>query len=79
MRHALLFFSLLFLASCSKDVRIVEHPDWGKQFAAYGIDSACFILRDHAHERVHVYNRDRCTQRFLPASTFKIFLSLAAF
>lgn len=79
MRYALLFFSLLFFASCSKDVRIVEHPEWGSQFTQFGIDGGCFILRDHAHERVHVYNRDRCLERFLPASTFKIFISLAAF
>lgn len=78
MRYALLFFSLLTLASCSKDTRIIGHPEWAKEFQQYGIDSACFILRDHAHERIHLYNRERCLERFPPASTFKIFISLAA-
>jgi len=35
-------------------------------------------MRDNNHESIHYYNKDRCTQRFLPASTFKIFNSLAA-
>jgi len=36
------------------------------------------MLRDNNHESIHYYNKDRCTQRFLPASTFKIFNSLVA-
>ncbi len=78
MRIAL-FLSIIFLfASCGNDAHIVEHPEWKQTFAQYGIDSACFIFSDHTHERVHVYNRDRCIERFLPASTFKTFITLAA-
>ncbi len=77
-RFLLLIASLFLLASCDRNARVVEHPDWGNEFAQYGIDSACFILRDHTHERVHLYNKSRCLERFLPASTFKIFISLAA-
>jgi beta-lactamase class D len=47
-------------------------------FKSYGIDSACFILRDHAHETINLYNRPRCLERFTPASTFKILNSLVA-
>ena len=36
------------------------------------------MLRDNNHESIHYYNQARCTQRFLPASTFKIFISLVA-
>jgi beta-lactamase class D len=36
------------------------------------------MLRDNNHESIHYYNKDRCTERFLPASTFKIFNSLVA-
>ena len=36
------------------------------------------MLRDNNHESIHYYNKERCTQRFLPASTFKIFNSLVA-
>jgi len=36
------------------------------------------MLRDNNHESIHYYNKERCLQRFLPASTFKIFNSLVA-
>ena len=36
------------------------------------------MLRDNNHESIHYYNKERCLQRFTPASTFKIFNSLAA-
>jgi len=36
------------------------------------------MLRDNNHESIHYFNKDRCTRRFLPASTFKIFNSLVA-
>ncbi|MBS1629261.1 MAG: class D beta-lactamase [Bacteroidetes bacterium] len=78
MRIARFLSFILLLASCSKDAHIVEHPEWKQSFAQYGIDSACFIFSDHSHERVHLYNRTRCTERFLPASTFKTFITLAA-
>lgn len=78
MRYIGIFIvSVVFLASC-RDARIHEEPQWGDYFAEYGIDSACFILRDNNHEAVHYYNKDRCLQRFSPASTFKIFNSLVA-
>ncbi len=71
------FCFALFLLSC-KNARVKEHPDWAAHFKAYGIDSGCFILRDHAHETIQLYNRTRCLERFTPASTFKIFNSLVA-
>lgn len=36
------------------------------------------MIRDNNHEAVHFYNKERCLERFSPASTFKIFNSLAA-
>jgi beta-lactamase class D len=69
--------AILFTPSC-KNKRVTEHEEWGQRFKAYGIDSACFIMRDHAHETIQLYNRARSLQRFTPASTFKIFNSLVA-
>ncbi len=69
--------SLLLFSSC-RESRIKEHPEWSGRFKSMGIDSGCFILRDHVHESIHLYNKDRCLQRFMPASTFKIFNSLVA-
>jgi beta-lactamase class D len=77
--NKILFFAiaLITLASC-REARIKDHPEWEKQFKAQGITNACFMLRDHAHESIHFYNKERCLERFSPASTFKIFNSLVA-
>ncbi|MCD6012730.1 MAG: blaOXA [Flavipsychrobacter sp.] len=78
--HNKFLFSILaiaILASCSKS-RIKEHQEWGKFYEKHGIKNACFMLRDNNHESIHYYNKDRNIQRITPASTFKIFLSLAA-
>jgi len=68
---------VVFLSSCAK-TRIKEHSDWEQYFATNGIKNGCFILRDNNHESIHYYNLKRCSQRLLPASTFKIFNSLVA-
>ncbi len=79
MRASVLSFCFLaVLISSCKDTRLKEHKDWGKYFEDKGIKNACFILRDNNHESVHYYNKKRCTERFLPASTFKIFNSMVA-
>jgi len=72
---ALVFLPLL--SSCAR-TRIDEHKDWGKYYDAYGIKDACFIMKDNNHESYHYYNKERTIQRFMPASTFKIFNSLVA-
>lgn len=68
---------LTFFYSC-KDSRIHEQEDLGTIFKSHGIADACFILRDHTHDEIYFYNKERCLQRFSPASTFKIFNSLVA-
>jgi beta-lactamase class D len=78
--HKQIFAALLsavLLCSCAKS-RIKEHKEWGDFYEKHGIKEACFILRDNNHESIHYYNQKRCTQPFLPASTFKIFNSLVA-
>lgn len=69
--------SVLSLLSC-RDARIYEHKEWGKYYEAEGIKSAGIILRDQAHDAVHYYNLDHDTTHKMPASTFKIMLSLVA-
>jgi beta-lactamase class D len=71
-------FLIVVLFSSCYQTRIKEHSEWGKYFEQEGIKNACFMLRDNNHESIHYYNKERCTQRFLPASTFKIFNSLVA-
>jgi beta-lactamase class D len=74
---AVLFITLGFVTSC-RDSRIHEKPEIGEVFEQNGIANGCFIIRDHTHEEVFLYNRERCLKRFSPASTFKIFNSLVA-
>ncbi len=76
--RALLFVILaVFISSCN-ETRIKDHDDWGAIFQKHGVKDGCIILKDNNHESVHYYNKARCIQRFTPASTFKIFNSLAA-
>jgi beta-lactamase class D len=72
-----LFLSLVFLMGCKRD-NIKTQQQWGDIFKKHGIDSACFELADNSHDQVFLYNLDRCSRRFTPASTFKIFNSLVA-
>ncbi len=70
--------SIIFMASsCYKD-NIKKKPEWSKFFTERGIDSACFEVYDNTHDQVFVYNLDRASRQFSPASTFKIFNSLVA-
>lgn len=64
------------LASCS-GVRIKEHDEWKKYFDEYGVDG-CFEMYDNNKEIASYYNKERCSTRIIPASTFKIFNSLVA-
>ena len=70
-------FIAIFVASC-RDVRIKKHDDWANIYQEHGIKNACFMMRDNNHESIHYYNKERCLQRFMPASTFKVFNSLVA-
>lgn len=76
MRSNFLFIScFILLASCSGN-RIHERNEWGEVFNQHKITDGCLMIRDHAHEEIYYYNKQRCTTRFTPASTFKIFNSL---
>ena len=76
--RVLLFGIIAFALGSCRDARIIEHNEWGASFEKHNIKNACFILRDNNHEAIHYYNKERCLQRMLPASTFKIFNSLVA-
>lgn len=73
---SLILASIVFLSACTQ-TRIHDKPELGNIFKANGISDACFMLHDHTHETIYYYNQDRCLKRFSPASTFKIFNSLA--
>ncbi len=77
MRARILLFVLTVIAfSSCRETRIHEHADWAKFYEAHGIKKACIMIEDNNHETVEFYNRERCRERFTPASTFKIVGSL---
>jgi beta-lactamase class D len=78
LQPALALLLLLLALGACRETRIKAHNEWAARFRQYGIKDGCFILRDHAHETINLYNKERCLQRFMPASTFKIFNSLVA-
>lgn len=68
---------LAFAAGCKRD-NILEQEQWGDIFKKYGVDSGCFEMADNNHDQIYIYNLDRASKRFAPASTFKIMNSLIA-
>ena len=68
---------LLFFSSCERE-NIIKQDQWGAIFKKYGIDSACFELADNNHDQIFLYNLERASKRFSPASTYKIMNSLIA-
>lgn len=68
---------LTLFSACQRD-NILTQDQWGPIFKKYGIDSACFELADNNHDMIYIYNLQRASKRFSPASTFKIMSSLIA-
>jgi len=68
---------LTFFALSCPAQRSTQVVDFGKYFAAHNV-VGCFVLYDTDKDQLTISNPDRCNTGFLPASTFKIFNSLAA-
>lgn len=76
MKQIIFFFSLiLIITSISFSQKIEERKDLKKYFDEYGHEG-CFVLYDLKNNSYLKYNPQRCAERFIPASTFKIFNSL---
>ncbi|MGN6509948.1 MAG: class D beta-lactamase [Chitinophaga sp.] len=71
----LLTIAVLFGACSPNNVK--EAKEWEKYFAKYKLEGT-FMMFNNGQGTFRVYNIDRAKQRFLPASTFKIFNSLTA-
>jgi len=69
----LLLAPLLMTACAPNNVR--EEKNWEKYFTQHKVEG-CFMLFDNSKGLFKVYNLERAKERFLPASTFKIFNSL---
>lgn len=66
----------LFLNACAPN-NVHKEDSWEKYFAEHKVEG-CFMLFDNGKGDFKVYNIDRAKEKFLPASTFKIFNSLVA-
>jgi beta-lactamase class D len=54
-----------------------ERPEWARFFDEWNVVGT-FVLHDERTGTTHRYDEARAAQRFIPASTFKIFNSMAA-
>ncbi len=70
----MLLTATIWLSACSPN-NVKEAKSWEKHFTKHKLEG-CFMLFDNGQGTFRVYNIDRAKQRFLPASTFKIFHSL---
>lgn len=68
---------IIFLSMSLSAQTIKERDNFKKFFDEYNHEG-CFILYDLNKNEYLKYNPERCAERFIPASTFKIFNSLAA-
>jgi beta-lactamase class D len=75
IRTNILFACLIVLKLSAQTV--VEMPELKTFFDEYNHEG-CFVLFDLNKNEFLKYNPERCSERFIPASTFKIFNSLAA-
>ncbi|MBN1314306.1 MAG: class D beta-lactamase [Anaerolineales bacterium] len=73
-----IYFLIVFLVGCTTaHIQTAPTPETGPELESYfqGIDGA-FVLYDLYNDRTIRYNPERCAQRFIPASTFKVLNSL---
>ena len=76
--YFIVFVAVVILSSCAETRIHDKEEDWGAIFKSHGVNDGCFIMRDHTHEEIYYYNKERSLRRYIPASTFKIFNSLVA-
>jgi len=69
--------SLIVLCGCDKGDPAVVEVDLSPHFDRRGVTGA-FVLYDASGDSYTYHNRDRCAERFLPASTFKVMNALIA-
>lgn len=75
MKHLIVISITFLLTSTIFSQKVEERSDLNKYFEEYGHEG-CFVLYDLKKDSYLKYNTIRCTERFIPASTFKIFNSL---
>ncbi len=72
-----IILAFLFLSNFIYSQNVEIRDELNFFFDEYG-HKGCFVLYNLNNDSYIKYNPDRCSERFIPASTFKIFNSLAA-
>jgi beta-lactamase class D len=75
MKNTFTFLLLFTITGFSQ--QIVDRSDW-KTFYDSNNVTGCIVIYDLNKNNYLVYNKERCDERFLPASTYKILNSLIA-
>ncbi len=73
---SLLLFTGCKTSKASSPPSGTDNPAWAKEFSQLGVDGT-FVLYDPTSGKWQFHNRVRAEIAFLPASTFKVFNSLA--
>ena len=72
MRRILVLIVLLYsccgIANAAPTQNVTEHPDWKAYFDEAGVTGTC-VVYSFKDDRYHVWNLDRASRRFAPAST----------
>ncbi|QQS36500.1 MAG: class D beta-lactamase [Ignavibacteriales bacterium] len=76
MKKVLLIILVCVISSFAQEVKN-EFERFEKFFADYNVTGS-FVMYDMNKEEYFYHNKKRCEKQFIPASTFKIFNSLAA-
>ena len=74
-RNLFLLLIIILFGSCSNKNQAEIYPEFKSYFDEYKVEG-CFLLYDFQKNKTLIYNKNRCNQGFLPASTFKILNSL---
>ena len=74
LKSALLLLAAVTVCACT---RSQEKPEYAAIFDEFGVEGS-FMAYDLNNDSYTYYNRERCSQQFLPASTFKVFNALVA-
>ena len=69
--------SILFISPLFAQTDSLSEFNFKKYYDDYEVEG-CFLFYDLNNNILISYNSERCSERFIPASTFKIFNSLVA-
>lgn len=62
----------LLFGSVAAGQEASERPDWAHYFSERGVEGTIVVVDERPKGGAFVFNRGRASERFLPASTFKI-------